>query len=203
MSLGVTKQHTAGVSLPLQTLLADIESKTLPFQEETLEILKEKAKSEFKQREQCVTFQVGNQELAVPIQALLEVGQCPPVIPLPNVPQWVLGITHIRGDIISVVDFSLLFHLKRSRREKNEYYILLHAEGIKIGFVVDRLTGVLGVEEENKQRLYPDDEGLQGNDISSFISFFVQAGNREVALLDYSKFLTSPMLNDLDLDLAD
>ncbi len=54
--------------------------------------------------EKHVVFALAGAKYAVPMEQVLEVCEFEQFTPVFNVPEWVMGITNLRGDIISVVD---------------------------------------------------------------------------------------------------
>ena len=61
--------------------------------------------------EQYVCFHLDNILLALLLSKALEIGQKPDITPLPNLPDWVLGVSNIRGEIISIVDLKGFFKI--------------------------------------------------------------------------------------------
>jgi purine-binding chemotaxis protein CheW len=62
-------------------------------------------------QEQYVIFKLAGAEYAAPAANVREVGEITTLTPLPNVPQWLLGVTNLRGDILSVVDLCTFLDL--------------------------------------------------------------------------------------------
>lgn len=54
--------------------------------------------------EKHVVFTLAGAKYAVPMDQVLEVCDFDQITPVINVPEWVMGITNLRGDIISVID---------------------------------------------------------------------------------------------------
>jgi purine-binding chemotaxis protein CheW len=54
--------------------------------------------------EQYIVFALAGTDYAVPIGNVVEVGRPRHITPLPNVPDWMTGLTNLRGDVISVVN---------------------------------------------------------------------------------------------------
>jgi purine-binding chemotaxis protein CheW len=58
--------------------------------------------------EKHVIFSLAGAKYTVPMEQVLEVRELEHYTPVMNVPAWVLGITNLRGDIVSVVDLQKL-----------------------------------------------------------------------------------------------
>src|SRR5436190_369995 len=61
--------------------------------------------------EQFLIFTAAGTDFAAPLANIVEVGDAPLVTPLPCVPDWVLGVSNVRGDILSVLDLRTFFGL--------------------------------------------------------------------------------------------
>src|SRR5262249_36237275 len=55
-------------------------------------------------QEKYVVFSLSGTKYAVPMSHILEVCELEHFTPVPNVPEWVMGITNLRGDIASIVN---------------------------------------------------------------------------------------------------
>ncbi|MDI1479333.1 chemotaxis protein CheW [Polyangium sp. y55x31] len=48
----------------------------------------------------------GAQRLGIPVEVLREIVPMPEITTLPGLPRWLVGITHVRGEIVGVVDLA-------------------------------------------------------------------------------------------------
>ena len=62
-----------------------------------------------------ICFELGGKRLALPLSLVDEVGELENVRPLPFLPEWVHGVTNIRGEIVSVTDLALFFRIARKK----------------------------------------------------------------------------------------
>ena len=104
-----------------------------------------------------ICFDLGGRRLALPLSLVVEVGELESVRPLPFLPEWVQGVTNIRGEIVSVTDVALYFNIsKRSNTKKNRVVIIIYNGDMKTAVVVDRITATRmlyrkeGAEEDRK-----------------------------------------------------
>ena len=61
--------------------------------------------------DQFITFALQDILLALPLSSALEIGHRPMITPLFNLPDWVLGVSNIRGEVVSIVDLKTYFEL--------------------------------------------------------------------------------------------
>lgn len=91
-----------------------------------------------------VVFEVGDQHYGVPLDGVLEIDRCGKVTALPRTPNWLRGVTNLRGQILSVTDFRKLLRLTDQRRTVGEKIIVVRSErhDASTALVVDRVLGI-------------------------------------------------------------
>lgn len=96
-----------------------------------------------------IIFSLAEARYAVPINQVLEVGEAQRITPVPNVPEWVLGVTNLRGDIISVVDCGafLQLHDKSTPEESSMCVVRNLKRDMTTSLMVDRIEGMLNLAE--------------------------------------------------------
>ena len=92
-----------------------------------------------------VAVELGGHRLAVDMQHVLEVQRVPDEVTwLPGVPEWVMGVTNLRGNILSVINFAGLLGLPESdsiSRSRRLVVFQSLVDELQTGFVVDRVVG--------------------------------------------------------------
>ena len=134
----------------LKALLERIDQKTEPALQRDLEILREHSGFRgTKSRTLYISFVVGWHEMALPVTAMQALGNMPDITPLPYLPSWIKGIVQIRGEILSVVDFQQLFHLREERRTVLQpSFIFFQHDDLQFCLLVNKITGILSVDEQ-------------------------------------------------------
>ena len=84
--------------------------------------------------------QAGNQ-LAIPLSGVLEAGELQVVQSLPLLPEWITGITNIRGEIVSVVNLDLFLGRHNKSSADARSFLIVHDDSLKIAITVDRVVG--------------------------------------------------------------
>ena len=94
-----------------------------------------------------VVFSVSGTEYAVPILSVNEVVRPLKITPVPNVPDWVLGVANLRGDIISVVDLRVFFGQTAPENIPSNRMLVVHSatEDVTTGLIVDRASGIYDI----------------------------------------------------------
>lgn len=149
---------------------------------------------------QYIRFFLEHILLAIPISSALEISHRPPVTPLPNLPDWVLGVSNIRGEIISVVDLKTFFGLSaqesKGHQPVSKMLIIVRGKEMKVGMIVGRVIGIFSPDRTDAEilRENPYKEG----EIASYISgIMVSRGKQDEVLmniLDIDRLLASPKM---------
>lgn len=94
-----------------------------------------------------IVFRLGEQRYAVPVGKVVELDKPPTCAVVPNTPTFVLGVTNVRGDILSVVDLRSLLGIPRVvRNDAVRLLTIRSADGeMRTGLIVDSLQGMRSV----------------------------------------------------------
>ncbi len=112
---------------------------------------------------QLVGFVVGEEEYAIPILNIQEIIKPIEYTRVPSVPEYVLGVFNMRGNVMPLIDLAQRFHLGTSKMTPQTRYIVLKGDnnepGISgsAGFVIDRLTEAIKI---HRNRIDPPPETL-------------------------------------------
>ena len=107
----------------------------------------EEVQREVRNMKSFVRFNLGDVDMAVPIEKVKEVIEVDEVSPLPGAPHYVRGMFNLRNSVIAVIDLPRKLGVKTDE-DSNKVIVL---EDIPAGLVVTRLRGIFRTEEENIQ----------------------------------------------------
>jgi len=146
-----------------------------------------------------VVFNLGDTRYALPLQSVLEMTDTPVVTPVPFVPDWVLGVTNLRGDILAVLDLGTLFALpplSGSGPKERTGRLLVTRNGsgdVQAGLLVD---GVHGITTIGKSEIAPPGSSVRGK-VAAFLTGVGEREGRLLALLDPDAIFASPEVRRL------
>ncbi len=145
-----------------------------------------------------VLFLLDGTQYAIPLENVLEIQRLPRVTALPHVPEWLRGVTNLRGDILSVVDLRVLLSLNETPNSTAQRLLVVRStrEELVIGWVVDRVIGIRGVAP-GEVKSYA---AQTGDSVAPFIQGLVERDGRFMAVLDVDIILASPELRQFDLE---
>ncbi len=140
-----------------------------PSREHKNKILKERAKAlareEQKETErveiEIVEFLLAHERYAVETDYVREVVPLKELTPLPGTPHFILGITNVRGQIVSVMDMKKFFELPEKGLTDLNKVILLHSEAMEFGVLADGISGVRKLFTDELQDALPTLTGIR------------------------------------------
>lgn len=100
--------------------------------------------------EQLVAFRLGREEYAISISQVKEIVRYSGATKLPNTPTHMEGIINLRSNVIPVVNLAKRFDLP-AEEVKAKQVVILETAGLEVGVIVDEVTEVLMIEEENME----------------------------------------------------
>lgn len=139
--------------------------------------------------DQYLTFMLGNEEFGVEILRVQGIQGWESATPIPNSPDYVLGVTNLRGAVVPIVDLRRRFELPNRDFTPTTVVIVVRIESPTqnriVGMVVDGVSEVYSVEKSGIQPA-PD----FGNGVDTrFIKGLSTMDDRMLILLDIDKLL--------------
>ncbi len=98
--------------------------------------------------DQLISFAMGEENYGVNIQTVKEVIRSREITMLPKAPAFVKGVINLRGDIIPIIDLRERFGMEQVEYNDMTRVIVVEVEGRSIGMVVDSVSHVIRLEEE-------------------------------------------------------
>ncbi|MGI8638527.1 MAG: chemotaxis protein CheW [Pyrinomonadaceae bacterium] len=103
--------------------------------------------------EKFIVFALDDELFAVSSNQVAEVTRPLAVTPLPNVPEWLLGIANLRGEIISVADLQKILGKKISKFSPKSKFVIVRSQnsGASIAFTIHKLSELVTLSNEEIQ----------------------------------------------------
>jgi purine-binding chemotaxis protein CheW len=96
-----------------------------------------------------LTFMIGQVSYALEIKIVTEIIGLQKITPVPNVPVFIKGVINLRGKVIPVMDVRARFHLEEQSYHDRTCIIVIEIDGSAVGLVVDAVSEVLDLPEQN------------------------------------------------------
>lgn len=92
-----------------------------------------------------VTFRLNGEKYGVNVMDVQEILRVTEITPVPGAASYVLGIINLRGNVVTVVDARQCFGLMSKSTNDASRIIMMEANGLVVGFLVDSVTEVVEV----------------------------------------------------------
>lgn len=126
----------------------------------------EPKKKEMENVIQLVGFVVGDEEYAIPILNIQEIIKPIHFTRVPSVPDFVLGVFNLRGNVLPLIDLRKKFGLPVANQTEDTRYIVMKEGNSEAGFVIDGLTEAIRIKENRidppPQTLHEDSDMIYG-----------------------------------------
>ncbi len=111
-------------------------------------ILTEEEQEEDTLKGKYLIFSMGSEMYGIEIRYITEIIGIQPITEIPRMPGYVRGITNLRGKIIPVLDARLRFKKPIREYDDRTCIIVLETNNIYIGLIVDSVSEVLALRDD-------------------------------------------------------
>ncbi len=95
---------------------------------------------------QTVTFFIGSELYGIDIRNVVEIIKHSDITPVPNCPEYIEGVTNLRGRIIPIINLKKRFLLGRDNNGSGEdLIVVVETSDSTAGLIVDRLSKVVDI----------------------------------------------------------
>jgi purine-binding chemotaxis protein CheW len=143
-----------------------------------------------KNSSQFVGFQIAGQEYAFRIEQIQEIVILDQVTKAPQVPDYVEGVSNLRGAIIPIINLRSLFGLEPKSKDSDTRTIVVNVGERTVGCTVDMVSQVMRIPAEHIQ---PAPETVTA-DGARYITGFAKLDQRLMILLDIDELLNPERL---------
>jgi len=150
-------------------------------------------------RLELLTFRLmGRQRYGINVFKVKEVLQCPRLTSMPNLNPLVIGVAHIRGHTISVIDLSLAVGGRPTADPENCFVVISEFNRTVQGFLVTSVERIINMHWES---ILPPPEGAGSE---NYLTAVTNIDNELVEILDVEKILAeiSPIDEEMSTDIA-
>lgn len=135
---------------------------------------------------EMLSFRLGSEEYAVHVNEVHEVLKTRELTPVPNTPDYLLGITSLRGTMLPVIDLCKRLNIAPGVRDEKSRIIVVGLGDEDAGLIVDRVTGVLRVMQD---AVRPSPDHIEQG--AEFLRGIVRKNDKLYIVLDLEKTVGS------------
>lgn len=132
--------------------------------------------------EKYIIFQLNGQEYGASIQQIISIERLQDVVALPQVSDFIEGITKMRGEVIPVIDLKTRMNMNRTdETEQSRMLVSKVNEGdVHVGFVVDAASDVIDIDQSIIEDAPTTIKGVNAN----FLHGVAKLDDRLLLLID-------------------
>lgn len=134
---------------------------------------------------QLVSFRLDQEEYGIEITKVQEIILMGDITRVPQTPNFIKGLINLRSTVIPIVDLRLRFGLKEERPTDDTRIMVVNVGGKTIGIIVDAVSEVLRIGQEQISPPPPTVAGLG----REYLTGLVKLDKRLLILLDIDKIL--------------
>lgn len=143
--------------------------------------------------EQVVVLELAGEAYGVEIGRVQEIIRMQSITTIPNGPEFVEGVTNLRGRVIPVLDLRKRFGLPQSEATRRSRIVVAELGEHTVGLVVDGVSEVLRVSSD----LVEPPSTLVASEDAAFLRGVAKIDERLILLLDLAQILSREESGDL------
>lgn len=133
-----------------------------------------------------VTFSLADETYAIDVLQVQEVLKLTDIAPVPGVPDYILGIINLRGDVVTVIDARRRMMLPERELDDASRIVIIDVDNQNVGILVDSVAEVVQISPDAV-----DPAPAVGNDQTSrFILGVTSTAEGLTILIDINKLLS-------------
>ena len=98
---------------------------------------------------QLVIFKLGREEYGVSILQVQEIKRITEITRVPHTPEYIKGVINLRGSVLPVLDLKRRLNLPQAESTENTRIIIVKVQEISVGMIVDAVSEVMTINQEN------------------------------------------------------
>ncbi|AIX50970.1 MULTISPECIES: chemotaxis protein CheW [Pantoea] len=144
--------------------------------------------------QEFLVFTLGDEEYGIDILKVQEIRGYDQVTRIANTPEFIKGVTNLRGVIVPIIDLRVKFSQPDVEYNDNTVVIVLNLEHRVVGIVVDGVSDVLSLTHE---QIRPAPE-FAVTMSTEYLTGLGALGERMLILVDIEKLLSSEEMALMD-----
>jgi purine-binding chemotaxis protein CheW len=135
---------------------------------------------------QLVIFELASESYGIEIANVESIIKMQEITRVPKCPDFVEGITNLRGTVLPVIDLGKRFGIEEQKRNNDTRIIVVGFDGMKIGMIVTAVSEVLTIDDS----VIEPAPSIVTTINSSFIAGIARIEKRLIILLNLDQILS-------------
>jgi len=141
-----------------------------------------------------LTFILGSEEYGLEILKVQEIRGYDAVTQIANTSDFIKGVVNLRGKIVPIVDLRIKFHLSKVEYDEFTVVIILNLSGRVVGIVVDGVSDVTALKEEQIREVPALVTGID----TKYIVGLATVESKMLILVDIERLMSSQEMTLID-----
>lgn len=141
----------------------------------------------------CV-FNAGEEEYAIPIDIVKEVVKYSNPSPIPQMPQYIIGMSNVRGNIYGVMDLQIFFQ-GDNKDDEHKYLLVIDHETYKMAIRINEVPNSLMVLESEIEEL--NSATLKSVIGQKYLKGIIKRENRMIILFDILGMISGDQFTEI------
>lgn len=118
-----------------------------------------------------LVFKLNNNSYGVALSDVKEVIGLPVMVPVPQSPNYLLGLINLRGKVISAIDLKTKLNMSKGQEVKRPAMVLIEGDTTVMGCVVDSVSEVVSIKEDEIERQVKENVPVSSSYIQGIARF--------------------------------
>lgn len=134
----------------------------------------------------AVVVRSGNEEYALPVENVISIEKLESVNPIPHLPDYMLGLMKIRGELVPVLDLEQILYSRKAPQNDIVRVVVAQTESLNIGLLVLEAKEIIDLPGDSLKQI-----GLSNYSRTKFVSSVANLENRMITLIDTSVLVST------------
>lgn len=127
----------------------------------------------------AVIIQCGNEEYAISIESIVSIERLEQVNRIPHLPDFMLGLMKIRGELVPILDFEQILYHKSALDHPEARIVVVQTKALFIGLLVVDAKEILDIPEESLTNA-----GLMAYSRTAYFTSVANLEDRMITIVD-------------------
>ena len=136
--------------------------------------------------QQLIKFHVGDEAFGIEITQIYQILKPQEIFKVPNAPPFIEGLLNLRGTVLTVFNLRKRFNMPDRENDENTRIITVNVNDYLLGFIVDSVTEIVRVPDEEIESTPPSLVNFDRR----FLSGVAKVEDKLILLLNLKEILT-------------
>ncbi|NYF24651.1 chemotaxis protein CheW [Sporosarcina sp. JAI121] len=127
----------------------------------------------------AVIVQCGNEEYAISVDVVVSIERLEQVNPIPHLPNYMLGLMRIRGELVPILDFEQILYDRSAKGREEARVVVVQTGSLFIGLLVLDAKEILDIPERALTS-----SGLMAYSRTPYFTTVANLENRMITVVD-------------------